>query len=109
MCGKAGGRQAPLYKAAVRADSGLPSATDTAMAKLSCNRAGYETADVPCSSSGPWDTTTTLSSATCSTGPEDRMIAGGTVEQMLNRIAAGFLPPDAEAAPRRDSMTKSAR
>jgi hypothetical protein len=37
------------------------------------------------------------------------MIAGGTVEQMLNRIAAGFLPPDAEAAPRRDSMTKSAR
>jgi hypothetical protein len=37
------------------------------------------------------------------------MIAGGTVEQMLNRIAAGFLPPDAEAAQRRGSAVTSAR
>ena len=34
-----------LHRASVGADSGLPSATDTAMAKLTANRAGYETAD----------------------------------------------------------------
>jgi alkylation response protein AidB-like acyl-CoA dehydrogenase len=98
-----------LYKAAVRADSGLPSATDTAMAKLSCNRAGYETADCALQLFGAlgYDDDSVVSYLFHRT--RGWMIAGGTVEQMLNRIAAGFLPPDAEAAPRRDSMTKSAR
>jgi alkylation response protein AidB-like acyl-CoA dehydrogenase len=98
-----------LYKAAVRADSGLPSATDTAMAKLSCNRAGYETADCALQLFGAlgYDDDSVVSYLFHRT--RGWMIAGGTVEQMLNRIAAGFLPPDAEAAPRRDPAVKSAR
>jgi alkylation response protein AidB-like acyl-CoA dehydrogenase len=98
-----------LYKAAVRADSGLPSATDTAMAKLSCNRAGYETADCALQLFGAlgYDDDSVVSYLFHRT--RGWMIAGGTVEQMLNRIAAGFLPPDPEAAPRRDSAVKSAR
>jgi alkylation response protein AidB-like acyl-CoA dehydrogenase len=98
-----------LYKAAVRADSGLPSATDTAMAKLSCNRAGYETADCALQLFGAlgYDDDSLVSYLFHRT--RGWMIAGGTVEQMLNRIAAGFLPPDAEAAQRRGSAVTSAR
>jgi alkylation response protein AidB-like acyl-CoA dehydrogenase len=98
-----------LYKAAVRSDSGLPSATDTAMAKLSCNRAGYETADCALQLFGAlgYDDDSVVSYLFHRT--RGWMIAGGTVEQMLNRIAAGFLPPDSEAAPRRGSVAKAAR
>jgi alkylation response protein AidB-like acyl-CoA dehydrogenase len=98
-----------LYKAAVRSDSGLPSATDTAMAKLSCNRAGYETADCALQLFGAlgYDDDSVVSYLFHRT--RGWMIAGGTVEQMLNRVAAGFLPPDSEAGPRRGSVAKAAR
>lgn len=98
-----------LYKAAVRADSGLPSATDTAMAKLSCNRAGYETADCALQllGAGGYDDDSLVSYLFHRT--RGWMIAGGTVEQMLNRIATGLLLPSPEAASRPGSAAKAAR
>jgi alkylation response protein AidB-like acyl-CoA dehydrogenase len=98
-----------LHKAAVRSDSGLPSANDTAMAKLSCNRAGYETADCALQLFGAlgYDDDSVVSYLFHRT--RGWMIAGGTIEQMLNRIASGFLAPDPEAAARRNPVAKAAR
>ena len=98
-----------LHRAAVGADSGLPSATDTAMAKLSCNRAGYETADCALQLFGAlgFDEDSVVGYLVDRT--RGWLIAGGTVEQMLNRIAGGMLARDAEAAPRNGQTLKAAR
>lgn len=81
-----------LYRAASNdADGGLPSVTDTAMAKLSCNRAGFEVADCALQMLGGqgFDSESVIGYLLHRT--RGWMIAGGTVEQMLNRIATGVI------------------
>lgn len=80
-----------LYRAATGADQGLPSPTDTAMAKLACNRAGFAAADGALQLSGGqgFDDDSVVSYLFHRT--RGWMIAGGTVEQMLNRLAKGAL------------------
>ena len=100
-----------LHRAAVRADSGLPSATDTAMAKLSCNRAGYETADCALQLLGAMGFDDDSVVGYLFDRTRGWMIAGGTAEQMLNRIAGGLLPRDAkavDAAPRSGAALEAA-
>lgn len=77
-----------LYRAAANADSGNPSALETAWAKLACNRAGFEVADGALQILGGYgyDDESELSYMFRRT--RGWLIAGGTVEQMLNRIAA---------------------
>ena len=45
MAIKLEGAQLLLYRAAANADSGLPSAYETAIAKVACNQAGFEVAN----------------------------------------------------------------
>ena len=79
------------------------------MAKLSCNRAGYETADCALQLFGAlgFDEDSVVGYLVDRT--RGWLIAGGTVEQMLNRIAGGMLARDAEAAPRNGQTLKAAR
>ena len=80
-----------LYRAAVNADSGVPTALDTALAKLACNRAGFETANdaVQIFGGSGYDRDEAVNYIFRRT--RGWMIAGGTMEQMLNRIAAESL------------------
>jgi alkylation response protein AidB-like acyl-CoA dehydrogenase len=84
-----------LYRAAAEAQSGPPSASSTAMAKLACNRAGFEVADTAVQILGGsgYDADSLVNYYFRRT--RGWMIAGGTVEQMLNRIARGFTQPAA--------------
>jgi hypothetical protein len=77
-----------LYRAAANADTGNPSALETSWAKLACNRAGFEVADAALQILGGYgyDDDSDLSYMFKRT--RGWLIAGGTVEQMLNRIAA---------------------
>jgi alkylation response protein AidB-like acyl-CoA dehydrogenase len=76
-----------LYRAAVNADAGLPSELETALAKLACNRAGFEVANDALQIFGAYgyDDASPLSYIVRRT--RGWMIAGGTIEQLLNRIA----------------------
>ena len=65
----------------------LPSALETALAKLACNRAGFEVADAALQVFGAYgyDDDSPLSYIFRRT--RGWMIAGGTIEQLLNRVA----------------------
>lgn len=80
-----------LYRAAANADRGLPTALDTALAKLACNRAGFETANDALQIFGGsgYDHDEAINYLFRRT--RGWLIAGGTAEQMLNRIAAESL------------------
>jgi len=80
-----------LYRAAANADRGLPTALDTALAKLACNRAGFDTANDALQIFGGsgYDEGEAVNYIFRRT--RGWLIAGGTVEQMLNRIAAESL------------------
>src|SRR5258708_9254105 len=69
MAIKLEGAQLLLYRAAVNADRGLPSAYETALAKTACNQTGFEVAN------------------DCIQGTRGWMIAGGSIEILKNRIA----------------------
>lgn len=76
-----------LYRAAANADAGLPSELETALAKLACNRAGFEVANDALQVFGAYgyDDDSPLSYILRRT--RGWMIAGGTIEQLLNRVA----------------------
>jgi alkylation response protein AidB-like acyl-CoA dehydrogenase len=80
-----------LYRAAANADAGLPSALDASLAKLACNRAGFEVANDALQVLGGagYDLESDVSYMFRRT--RGWMIAGGTIEQLLNRIAEGVL------------------
>ena len=80
-----------LYRAATAAGDGVPSAYDTAIAKLACNRAGFEAADAAVQFLGGsgYDGNSVVGYLFHRT--RGWMIAGGTIEQMLNRIAASLI------------------
>ena len=75
-----------LYRAATNADNGLPLAYETAIAKTACNQAGFEVSSEAVQIMGAMgfsrETLVDIARRTCG-----RMIAGGSVEILKNRIA----------------------
>ena len=80
-----------LYRAATNADAGLPSALETSLAKLACNRAGFEVANDALQMFGGYGYDGEAAVNYIFRRTRGWMIAGGTVEQMLNRIAGEVL------------------
>jgi alkylation response protein AidB-like acyl-CoA dehydrogenase len=76
-----------LYKAAVGADTGLPSAYDTTLAKLACNQAGFEVACEAVQIMGGMGYSRETLAEYCMLRTKGWMIAGGSVEMMKNRLA----------------------
>ena len=76
-----------LYRAAVNADNGFPSAEETAIAKVMCNRAGFEVASEALQVMGGMGYSEETLAEYCLRRTRGWMIAGGTIEMLLNRIA----------------------
>ncbi|MEA1652849.1 acyl-CoA dehydrogenase family protein [Nitrospirillum sp. BR 11164] len=76
-----------LYRAAANADAGLPSAEETAIAKVACNRAGFECANEAMQIMGGAGYSEDGLVEYCLRRTRGWMIAGGTIEILLNRIA----------------------
>jgi alkylation response protein AidB-like acyl-CoA dehydrogenase len=79
-----------LYKAATGASGGLPSPIETSIAKCFCNRAGYEVADAAMQILGGLGFSEESLVQYCVRRTRGWMIAGGSIEMMLNRIAEGI-------------------
>ncbi len=78
-----------LYRAALNADRGMPSAEDTAIAKVFCNQAGFEIASEAMQVMGGMGYTTDTLVEWCFRKTRGWMIAGGSIEVLKNRIAEG--------------------
>lgn len=76
-----------LYRAAVNADRGMPSAEDTAIAKAYCNQAGFEIASEAMQVMGGMGYTEETLVEWCFRKCRGWMIAGGSLEILKNRIA----------------------
>lgn len=76
-----------LYRAAANADRGLPSPEETAIAKVACNRTGFEAANEAMQILGGLGYSEETLVEYCFRRTRGWMIAGGTVEILLNRIA----------------------
>jgi alkylation response protein AidB-like acyl-CoA dehydrogenase len=78
-----------LYRAAANADRGMPSAEETAIAKLYCNQAGFEIASEAMQVMGGMGYTSETLVEWCFRKCRGWMIAGGSLEILRNRIAEG--------------------
>ena len=94
-----------LYRAAVNADRGLPSALETTLAKLACNQAGFEVANEAVQIMGGTGFSEESLVEYCMRRCRGWMIAGGSIEMMKNRLAEEVFgrrfsqrPPRAAAA-----------
>ncbi len=76
-----------LYRAAVNAANDLPLEYDTAIAKVACNRAGFDVANEAMQVMGALGFTEDSIVQYCVRRTRGWMIAGGSIEIMLNRIA----------------------
>ncbi|WP_372349773.1 acyl-CoA dehydrogenase family protein [Streptomyces sp. KL116D] len=76
-----------LYRAAVSADRGLPSAYDTAVAKYACNTAGFAAANEAVQVMGAMGYSTQTLVEYCLRRTRGWQIAGGSLEILRNRIA----------------------
>ena len=76
-----------LYRAAVNADKGLPSASETAIAKAYCNQAGFHAANESLQVMGGMGYSQESLVEYCFRRTRGWMIAGGSIEMMKNRIA----------------------
>ena len=76
-----------LYRAAVNADRGLPSAYETAVAKAACNTTGFEVAHEAIQIMGAAGYSKSALVEYCMRRCRGWMIAGGSVEILKNRIA----------------------
>lgn len=76
-----------LYRAAVNADNGLPTAYETSIAKLSCNLAGFEVANEALQVMGGYGYSSESLVEYCVKRTRGWMIAGGSIEILKNRIA----------------------
>ena len=79
-----------LYRAAVNADRGMPSAQETAIAKAFCNQAGFEIANEALQVMGGTGYSQEVLVEYCLRRCRGWMIAGGSIEMMKNRIAEGI-------------------
>lgn len=78
-----------LMRAAVNAEGGLPSAQDTAIAKLACNEAGFFAANEAVQIMGGLGFSEESTAQYCLRRTRGWMIAGGSIEILKNRIAEG--------------------
>lgn len=76
-----------LYRAAVNADRGFPSAYETAVAKAACNAAGFELANEAVQVMGALGYSRETLVEYCMRRCRGWMIAGGSIEILKNRIA----------------------
>src|ERR1700684_1693386 len=76
-----------LYRAATNADRGLPSAYETAVAKVACNQAGFEVANEAVQIMGALGYSRETLVEYCMRRSRGWMIAGGSIEMLKNRIA----------------------
>src|SRR5882762_6055717 len=76
-----------LYRAASNADKGLPSAYETAVAKVACNQAGFEIASEAVQIMGAMGYSRESLVEWCMRRCRGWMIAGGSIEVLKNRIA----------------------
>jgi alkylation response protein AidB-like acyl-CoA dehydrogenase len=76
-----------LYKAATHPANELPSAYDTAIAKVACNRAGFEIANEALQTMGGHGFSCESLVQYCMRRTRGWMIAGGSIEVLLNRIS----------------------
>ncbi|WP_043837894.1 acyl-CoA dehydrogenase family protein [Muricoccus aerilatus] len=76
-----------LYRAAVNADHGLPSAYETTLAKLACNQAGFDAANEAVQIMGGTGFSEEALVEYCMRRCRGWMIAGGSIEMMKNRLA----------------------
>ncbi|MDX8356427.1 acyl-CoA dehydrogenase family protein [Sphingopyxis terrae] len=76
-----------LYRAAVNADRGLPSAYETSAAKYACNQAGFEAANLAVQAMGGTGYSSESIVEYCFRRTRGWMIAGGSTEVLKNRIA----------------------
>ena len=76
-----------LYRAAVNADHGLPSAYETSVAKVACNQAGFEVANEAVQVMGALGYSSETLVEYCMRRCRGWMIAGGSIEMLKNRIA----------------------
>ena len=86
---KAEAAQLLLYRAAIGADTGFPSPQDTAIAKIACNRAGFDMANEAMQIMGGTGYSEESLVEYCFRRTRGWMIAGGTIEILLNRVAEG--------------------
>jgi alkylation response protein AidB-like acyl-CoA dehydrogenase len=87
MALKLEGAQLLLYRAAVNADRGFPSAYETSLAKAACNIAGFEIAHEAVQAMGATGYSRETLVEYCMRRCRGWMIAGGSVEILKNRIA----------------------
>jgi alkylation response protein AidB-like acyl-CoA dehydrogenase len=78
-----------LYRAASNADTGFPSATETAIAKAYCNQAGFDIANEALQVLGGLGYSQESLVEYCVRRCRGWMIAGGSIEILKNRIAEG--------------------
>ncbi|MFH5926379.1 acyl-CoA dehydrogenase family protein [Roseomonas xinghualingensis] len=76
-----------LYRAAVNADHGLPSAYETTLAKLACNQVGFDAANEAIQIMGGTGFSEESLVEYCMRRCRGWMIAGGSIEMMKNRLA----------------------
>ncbi|MEL0062493.1 MAG: acyl-CoA dehydrogenase [Candidatus Puniceispirillum sp.] len=79
-----------LMRAVAKAESGLPSAHDTALAKLACNEAGFFAANEALQVMGALGFSEDNIVQYCMRRTRGWMIAGGSLEILKNRIAEGI-------------------
>ena len=76
-----------LYRAAANADRGFPSAEEASLAKLACNRAGFDAANQSLQVMGGTGYSSDSLVEYCLRRCRGWMIAGGSIEILQNRIA----------------------
>jgi len=76
-----------LYRAAVNADRGFPSAYETSVAKVACNLAGFDVASEAVQIMGALGYSRETLVEYCMRRCRGWMIAGGSIEMLKNRIA----------------------
>jgi alkylation response protein AidB-like acyl-CoA dehydrogenase len=79
-----------LYRAACNADTGFPSATETAIAKAYCNQIGFDVANDALQVLGGIGYSQESLVEYCVRRCRGWMIAGGSIEILKNRIAEGI-------------------
>jgi alkylation response protein AidB-like acyl-CoA dehydrogenase len=84
-----------LHAAAAAVETGTASPTDTALAKIACNRAGFNTADAALQIFGAYGYDADHPVNYMFRRTRGWLIAGGTTEQMLERVASDILPKKA--------------
>ena len=87
MAVKLDAAQLMLYRAAVNAEGGLPSAYETTAAKLICNTTGFEVANESLQVMGATGYSQETLVEYCVRRTRGWMIAGGSIEILKNRIA----------------------